>query len=391
MMRKNTLEALSIDSNIAEANLFGSAHAAGANEADMNDPVNLDILEKWGAASGNFIASIDILCRNLPGLAKLVEQSAEDLSLKFCKLAADAREQGERVQHVVEVTGSLEVGGEKVPLGESLKLIEKTVQDATDKILYVSKTSMSMVYSLDGAISQLNDVGSFIGRIQKITKQTNLLSLNATIEASRAGEAGNGFRVVADEVKNLSKEIAKLSEEMQLKIGDAVASVKDGYQILEQVATIDMSDNIMVKQKIDRLMENMLVQSCKAKEILDKAAESAEETTRNISSMIMGIQFQDKTSQYIGDFATLMESINQSLQTMRGATLAHLQHPTNTLLDRGAAKDLLTLITLTDLKHQFVQYLLEHGYISQPSDIGAGPLLSTHGNNSRQEEDIELF
>lgn len=102
---------------------------------------------------------------------------------------------------------------EEHSLAHSLQLINKAMDDATSKILFVSKEAMSMVYGLEEAKHNLDSTENFITQINKITKQTNLLALNATIEAARAGEAGKGFEVVAG-ISQLSKEIAILSMEM---------------------------------------------------------------------------------------------------------------------------------------------------------------------------------
>ncbi|HLL28949.1 MAG TPA: methyl-accepting chemotaxis protein [Xanthobacteraceae bacterium] len=85
-------------------------------------------------------------------------------------------------------------------------------------------------HSIEGLNSSSSEIGAVVGLIAKIAKQTNLLSLNATIEAARAGEAGRGFAVVANEVKALSVETQKATDEIARRVDklqhDAQASIE---------------------------------------------------------------------------------------------------------------------------------------------------------------------
>lgn len=347
------------------------------------------ILMAWAAFSQSYISTLEVLCKILPNTAAFVEESALELSSKFRDLAQDSNQQAERVARIAEIATHLDVNGEKITHADGLKLIDNTIADAVDKILYVSKTAMSMVYSLDGAITHLASIDGFINRIQKITKQTNLLALNATIEASRAGEAGRGFSVVANEVKTLSKEIAILSDEMQEKIHAISSSVTEGYTTLQSVATIDMSNNIDVRDKIDAIMEAMLSQGEETRSVMQETAIASRNTSEVISRMIVGMQFQDRTTQNMQNSVEVLQRMTESLQHLRQETLHTLKtDETTVVLDIGFIRDVLQHVTLSDLKHAFIDHLIGKGYVKDAEALGVsvGNVAVVHS-----DEDIELF
>ncbi|MEH7386012.1 methyl-accepting chemotaxis protein [Bacillus sp. JJ1521] len=150
------------------------------------------------------------------------------------------------------------------------------------------KQSNKMVVGLD---NKTNEITKLVNVIQEIAGQTNLLALNAAIEAARAGEHGKGFAVVADEVRKLAEQVGKSVAEITLIVKDiqheskqVVQSLDDGYQSVEegtaQIQTTGKTFNEL-KQKIDDIGTQIEAMSGSLYGVLDD--------TREISGAIEGI------------------------------------------------------------------------------------------------------
>ncbi|RFB17366.1 methyl-accepting chemotaxis protein [Bacillus sp. HNG] len=150
------------------------------------------------------------------------------------------------------------------------------------------KQSHAMVVGLD---NKTNEITKLVNVIQEIAGQTNLLALNAAIEAARAGEHGKGFAVVADEVRKLAEQVGKSVAEITVIVKDiqteskqVVQSLDDGYQSVEegtsQIQTTGETFNDL-KRKIDDISTQFESMSSSLYGILDD--------TREISGAIEGI------------------------------------------------------------------------------------------------------
>lgn len=349
-----------------------------------------DALKEWVRFSQLQLGSMDMINEELHNTAESIEKGTQELNKKFTDLAESAKNQGAKVQEIADMAGSLNIEGEQISLTDSLQLINKAIDDATDKILFVSKKAMSMVYALEAAKENLTITETFIGRVQKITKQTNLLALNATIEAARAGEAGKGFEVVAEEVRTLSKEIASLSEEMGGKIGQVVDNVSSSYVTLNEVATVDMSDNILVKEKIDTIMDSIISQSEEMTKIMNENAEASRESSGTISGMTIEMQFSDKAAQYINNLVNVLEIIKAHTEHHKQTALKSLGIDiSNTDIEKEIVEHILEILTLSQLKKEFIMFLVEEGYIENGASVGHPEL--DNGGDKASDDDVELF
>ncbi|MBN2782335.1 MAG: chemotaxis protein [Campylobacterales bacterium] len=202
-------------------------------------------------AKGNFQTRSNINVK-----AKMAEV-LENINLLGDALEGMKKENDETNQQIRESANELNKTISKIS-DTTIQELKNMIQGAVDRIHHVSSNENEMVDSLQTLVSSANETKEILSTIGDIADQTNLLALNAAIEAARAGEHGRGFAVVADEVRKLAERTQKSLGETAATTNVLIQSINDNAQSLKENAQEINNISDYVNEISDKMDEIIL-------------------------------------------------------------------------------------------------------------------------------------
>ncbi|WP_417431909.1 methyl-accepting chemotaxis protein [Kiloniella sp.] len=261
--------------NMIKAEELAIAQAADqAERLKRSNSIN-QLTEDFEAQIKAILGSVDGAVHQMEDTASSMNNSADQVSQQSTAVANAANEASANVQTVASASEQLAASIKEIGMQ-----VSKSTQVASDAVTQANETN-TVIQGLDQSAQKIGEVLSLIN---DIAEQTNLLALNATIEAARAGEAGKGFAVVASEVKNLASQTSKATDEIGTQITGIQNATSDAVAAIGSIGkTIGNMDEIA--SAIAAAVEQQMAATQEIARNVERAASGTETVTHNINNV----------------------------------------------------------------------------------------------------------
>ena len=313
-------------------------------ETDADDP---EALESIATKFNRTLDSLEMTIADVEAFADSVGEAGETVTTSASEVATAAAETSESVDEIsagaetqheqlAEIAGEMEtmsatteevasttdeVAATSEEAADLSKDGREAAQDAVADLHQIEKRAYETAEAVEHLESGMEEVGTILETISEIADQTNLLALNASIEAARAGEEGDGFAVVAEEVKTLAEETSEAAGEIEALIEDLRNRTDESVtemgticqEITNGVATVESAEDAL--ETIDQRIQEANDGVQEIADAMDAQATSVSDVTAAVEDLE---SISERTANNAGTVAAAAEEQAASLDGVTG-------------------------------------------------------------------------
>ncbi len=261
---------------------------------------NQHVLERVKQALGSLFRDLDA---DFDQTKSLLSSATDSLTGSFSGLKQESMGQEkvlrDMIDELVRVANGDAFQDESKGIRQSEQESDAIVSDYVHTIESVRTDSRAIADIFQTTTEQVAAVSSTVENVDDIAAQTNLLALNAAIEAARAGEAGRGFAVVADEVRSLSKRTSEFNQQICEKLKEIEHSIGEVNIRVERVAGIDLGSAEQSKTRSQELWATIRELNDKVVSQSESIAEISTRIQSHVETGIISLQFEDIARQLL--------------------------------------------------------------------------------------------